>query len=185
MSHLKTICRTLFYQFFLIFIGLSIGFMSNPQWFGWKSNLIVKSFNHIFFPVKFDADICNNLKSWGRFKLYIKNGNPEDFTVIDEAILGEEIYVLKYSYKDDKGKKRINIDDIRLRWKPWEYYYEWAEVQTDEEIIEYLEKGTLNSRESQRALELIHERFNMNEEENTSGLKSTEEKESWWEKNFW
>ncbi len=164
MSHTKTVFRTLFYQLLLLFAGISIGFISNPQWFGWKSNLIARSFNNIFFPVKFDADVCSNIKSWGRFKLYVMNGNPRDFEVIEESVLGEEFYVLKYSYTDEDGKKQINIDSIRIRWKPWEYYYEWTEVQTNEQIIEYLEKGTLNSRESQRALELLDEKFIMNKE---------------------
>lgn len=164
MSHIKTVLRTLFYQFFLLFVGMSIGFIVNPEWFGWKSNLVTKSFNNIFFPVKFDSDVCNNIKSWGRFKLYIQNNMPKDFEVVEESVLGEEFYVLKYSYTDNSGKKQITIDSIRIRWKPWEYYYEWAEVRTDEEWVEYLEKGTLNSRESQKALELLEERLIMNKE---------------------
>lgn len=155
---LLAVFRTLFYQFFLLFVGLTIGFLCNTDYIGWKTNLISQSFNNIFFPVKFDADVCNNLKNWGRFKLYVRNNTPKNFDVIDEAMLGEEIYVLKYSYTDNKGKKQIDIDSIRLRWKPWEYYYELEPAWTDEQAIEYLEKGTLNSRESQRALELLHEK---------------------------
>ncbi len=164
MSHFKTVFRTLFYQFLILFAGISIGFISNPEWLGWKSGIIAQSFQNIFFPVKFDSDVCANLKSWGRFKLYVKNNQPKEFEVIEEALLGEEIYVLKYSYVDENNKKQTNIDSIRLRWKPWEYYYELSPIQTDEDIIEYIEKGSINSRESDRARALIYERAELNKE---------------------
>ena len=87
---------------------------------------------------------------------------PKDFNVVEEAILGEEFYVLKYSYLDDKNQKQITIDNIRLRWKPWEYYYEYPEIMTDEELMKYKTEGTLNSRESDIALRLLYEQGQMN-----------------------
>lgn len=166
MSHFKTVFRTLFYQFFILFIGISIGFISNPEWFGLKTNIIAHSFENIFYQIKFDKDVCNNLKKWGAFKIWSKNYMPNDFTVIEEGLLAEEIYVLKYSYTDNKGKKQINIDSIRLRWKPWEYYYELPDTQTDEEMIEYMKNGTLNSKETDKALRLIQERKKLEAEKN-------------------
>lgn len=154
---LKTVCRTLFYQFFILFIGISIGFICNAEIIGCKTQLVSKSFKNIFFPVKFDKEVCSNLKSWGAFKLYAKNQFPPDFEIVEDALLAEEFYWLKYSFTNSNGEKEIAIDNIRLRWKTWEYYYGDGEVMTDEEITDYIENGTLNSKESDEAYRLMFE----------------------------
>ena len=41
---LITVCRTLFYQFLLLFVGISIGFIVNAEWVGWKYPIIQTSF---------------------------------------------------------------------------------------------------------------------------------------------
>ena len=162
---LITVCRTLFYQFLLLFVGISIGFIVNAEWVGWKYPVIQTSIRNTFFTVNFeDEGVLQWLYNTGQMKIWAFNNYPKDFKVIEEAMAAEEWYWCKYSYTDKNGNTKINIDHTRIRWKPWEYYYEWAEVRTDEEWVEYLEKGTLNSRESQKALELLEERLIMNKE---------------------
>ena len=71
----------------------------------------------------------------------------------------EEWYWCKYSYTDKDGNTKINIDHTRIRWKPWEYYYDDGarEVWSDEEMRKYIKEGSLNSRETDRALRLRDE----------------------------
>ena len=155
---LLTIARTLFYQFFLIFIGISIGFICNAEWVGWKSNLVERSFNNIFFPVEFTQEVCDNIKGWGSFKMWGLRGYPQDFEVIEDGLLGEEFYVAKIKYTSQDGKQVEEIDSIRIRWKTWEYYYTDPEPWTETDIEDYLNNGTLNSEESDKALRLFKEK---------------------------
>ena len=63
------------------------------------------------------------------------------------------------SYTDQNGNRKTKIDHVRIRWKPWEYYYEdEARVpMTDEDLRDYIDNGTLNSRDTNRAFRLRDE----------------------------
>ena len=65
---LITVCRTLFYQFFLLFIGISIGFITNAEWVGWKTEVVAKSVDNIFFPTQFDEQTCEQVKNWANLE---------------------------------------------------------------------------------------------------------------------
>ena len=122
---LITVCRTLFYQFFLLFVGLSVGFLLNVEYVGWKYPIVHNSIYNTFFPIDFEEEgVLDCLYNQGRFKISAFNGYPKDFEVIEEAMCAEEWYWVKYSYTDNNGNTRIAIDHVRIRWKPWEYYYE-------------------------------------------------------------
>lgn len=154
---LITVLRILFYQFFLLFIGLSIGFIINAEYIGYKSLVVSRSVDNIFFPKEYDEELIKSLKSWGSYKLWILYDHPQEFTIIEEAILAEEWYWAKFSYKDSKNKIVEVIDSTRLRWKSWEYYYD-NDTPTQEELNEYIKNGDLNSQESDRALKLRREK---------------------------
>jgi len=161
---LITVCRTLFYQFFLLFVGLSVGFILNVEYLGWKYPIVHNSIYNTFFPVDFeDEGVLQSLYNIGKFKIHAFNGYPKDFTVIEEAMCAEEWYWCKYSYADNNGDTQTKIDNVRIRWKPWEYYYEdEARIPwTDEDMKEYLEGGSLNSRETDRAFRLRDEMRDM------------------------
>lgn len=161
----KTVARTIFYQFFLIFIGLSVGFIINSEYIGWKSNLVSKSFKNIFMPIKYDEDVCQKIKNWAAFKIWAGDLNrPNGFEVIEDGLLNEEFYIGKFKYIDEKGKERIVIKNTRVRWKSWEYYYESPEPWSKEEINEYIKNGNLNSKESDKAFKLMHEMKKMENE---------------------
>lgn len=156
---LITVARTLFYQFFLIFIGISIGFICNAEWIGWKSNLITRSYTNIFHPVEFDEKICQNVKNWGATRIWAELGEPKDFEVLEDAVAAEEFYIGKFKYTDViTGDIKIEILSHRVRWKPWEYYWDDPKPATEEEIWDYIENGTLNSEETDRALRLRKQR---------------------------
>ena len=158
-----TVCRTLFYQFFLLFVGLSVGFLLNVEYVGWKYPIVHNSIYNTFFPIDFeDEGVLDYLYNQGRFKINAFNGYPKDFTVIEEAMCAEEWYWVKYSYTDN-GNTKIAIDHVRIRWKPWEYYYEDEAMNpmTDEEMKKYLIEGDLNSQESNRAFRLRDEMRDM------------------------
>lgn len=160
MSYTKTVLRTIFYQFFLLFVGVSVGFLMNADYVGWKYPLIHNSIYNIFFPIDFeDEGVLDYLYDVGRFKICAFNGYPQDFKVIEEAMMAEEWYWCKYSYTDKEGNTKIKIDHIRIRWKPWEYYYEdeARKSMTKEELRKYINEGSLNSRETDRAFRLQHE----------------------------
>ena len=157
---MKCILRTLFYQFLLLFVGVSIGFITNAEYVGWKFPLLERSMNNIFFPIDFeDEGVLQWLYNQGRFKVYCFNDYPANFEVIEEAMSAEEWYWVKYSYTDKDDNTRVNIDSVRIRWKPWEYYYEdeAREPWGDKELSDYLENGTLNSRDTDRAFRLRDE----------------------------
>jgi len=157
---MKCILRAMFYQFLLLFVGASIGFITNAEWVGWKFPIVERSINNIFFPTDFeDEGVLQWLYGQGQFKVYCFNDYPKDFKVIEEAMCAEEWYWVKYSYTDENGNTRVNIDNIRLRWKPWEYYYEdEARIpMTTEDVQDYLENGTLNSNDTDRAFRLRDE----------------------------
>jgi hypothetical protein len=159
-----TVFRTLFYQFFILFVGISIGFILNAEYVGWKYPSMVASVRNTFFAIDFeDEGVLQWLYNTGRFKICAFNGYPQDFTVIEEAMCAEEWYWCKYSYTDKNGDTKINIDHTRIRWKPWEYYYEdeAREPTTPEELRKYLKEGTLNSRDTDRAFRLRDEMRDM------------------------
>ena len=155
---LITVARTLFYQFFLLFIGISIGFICNAEWVGWKSNLVERSFNNIFFPIEFNDNTCQAVKNWGQLKLWGLYKQPSNFKILEDGLLGEEFYVAKISYTDENGRTVEKIDSVRVRWKTWEYYYTDPEPWDMEDIEDYIENGTLNSHESDKALKLYREK---------------------------
>lgn len=154
---LLTILRTLFYQFLLIFIGISIGFICNAEWVGWKSEIVSKSVQKIFFPKEFDEKTCEQIKKWGAFRVWAFNDRPQDFTIIEDGLLAEEFYIAKFSYTDKKGKTVQKIDNTKVRWKTWEYYYTDPTPWNQEDINDYIKNGTLNSKESDKALRLMKE----------------------------
>ena len=157
---LITVFRTLFYQFFILFIGISIGFIVNAEYVGWKYPIIQTSIRNTFFPIDFeDEGVLQWLYNQGQYKIFAFNGYPEDFKIIEEAMCAEEWYWCKYSYTDKNGDTKIRIDHTRIRWKPWEYYYEdEARIPWDiEQVKKYIKEGSLNSRETDRAFRLRDE----------------------------
>lgn len=160
----KTVLRTIFYQFFILFIGISIGFITNAEWVGWKSELVNKSVKNIFFPTEFDEKTLEQIKNWGRFRIWAFNDRPEDFTVIEDGLLAQEFYIIKFTYKDSKGNQIEKIDTTRVRWKTWEYYYPDPSPWKEEDVQDYMKNGTLNSDESDRALKLYRELKQRNKE---------------------
>lgn len=159
---MKTVLRTIFYQFLVLFIGVSIGFIINAEWIGWNSHPIKKSINNILFPVEFDEKTCQKIKNYGKIKIYNIEQYPKKFRVLEDAIFGEEFYVCKFEYEDESGKMLEKISSTRVRWKPWEYY--WSDLssnlRTEEDLMDYLKEGTLNSTESDKAMRLYSERAN-------------------------
>ena len=157
---MKCILRTLFYQFLLLFVGASVGFICNAEYVGWKFPIVEKSINNTFFPIDFnDEGVLEWLYGHGRLKIFGVMGKYQDIEVIEEAMAAEEWYWVKFSYTDNDGNKRIKVDHVRIRWKPWEYYYEdeamipWSE----EDMRDYLKNGSLNSRDTDRAFRLRDE----------------------------
>ena len=156
---MKCVFRTLFYQLLLLFVGASIGFISNAEWVGWKYPIISRSVTNIFNPIDFeDPGVLQWLYGNGRLKVFGLMGKYRDVEVIEEAMLAEEWYWVKFSHTDDNGNTVTKIEHIRIRWKPWEYYFDNDINPMDEEAMrKYLKEGTLNSRESDRAYRLMHE----------------------------
>lgn len=125
----KAVFRTIFYQWFILFIGISIGFICNAQWIGHKYLLVEKSIDHIFFPIEYTPEVAKIVKDFGAYKIWIDLGRPNDFKIIDDFLYDYEIYKAKFSYKDAHGKIVEKYAQTRVHWKPWEYYYEFHEAK--------------------------------------------------------
>lgn len=156
----KTVARTLFYQFFLIFVGLSVGFILNAEWVGIKSLIIQRSVNNIFFPIEYDEHMERWVKGWGAFKVYMDKNQPQEFEIIDEHVYAnEEYYWCRFKYKDKKGTIKIDEGVSRVRWKTWEYYYESEEIlDTPEKVRESIEKGKEQTEKRKLEIEKAKER---------------------------
>jgi hypothetical protein len=153
-----TVCRTLFYQFLLVAVGLSVGFILNAEYIGWKSSIIERSVTNIFNPIQFDEDVCNRVKNWGATRIWAELGRPNSFEVLEDGLLAEEYYIGKFKYVNvETGKTEIKIIPQRVRWKPWEYYYADPTPESNEELLEYIDNGDLNSKESDKAFRLYDE----------------------------
>lgn len=104
------------------------------------------------------------LKRIGAFRIWGMSNFPKGFKVLEEAIAAEEWYWCKYQYTDHNGNLKIRIESIRLRWKPWEYYYDLKPAETEESLRDYIENGDLNSRETDKAWKLRDELRRMEQE---------------------
>lgn len=158
---LITVFRTLFYQFLLIFIGLSIGFICNAEWFGIKSLLINRSVNNIFFPLDYENDqqLRSFVKSWGSYKVYVLKGSPKGFEIIDDNVYyNEEWYWCRFKYIDDKGNNCFDEGSVRVKWKTWEYYYDYNVLDTPEKIQKEIEKTKEDINNRKKAIEQSKEK---------------------------
>lgn len=118
-----TVCRTLFYQFFLIFIGLSLGFIFHSEWVGNKSVIVERSVKNIFYPIEYNERLERVIKEWGSYRVFILNDCPNEFEILDENVYNEEWYWCRYKCRDHEGKIKFDEETVRIRWKTWEYYY--------------------------------------------------------------
>ena len=122
---LKTIARTLFYEFFILVIGLSIGFMLNSEYWGMKAPVIHRSIGNIFFHPEFD-DVENNLINMGKLRLWAYLDFPNTLEITDERMFGEETFRCNYTYK--KNNQDITGSyETHIHWKSWEAHYELGE----------------------------------------------------------
>lgn len=119
----RVILRTIFYQWLILCVGISIGFIGNAEWIGYKSLLVAKSINNIFFPIDITPEVQQSIKYIGQQKLRISLGNPEYFVILDDFLYDNEIYWAEYEFIDKYGKKIKQINKVRIYWKPWEYHY--------------------------------------------------------------
>lgn len=127
----KIIVRSIFYHWFALFIGLSLGFIANSEWVGERYVLIERSISNIFYPIQYDSNVEEWIKHTGRMKLWSSLDCPQYFEIIEEVVKGEEFYWAIYKTKDSKGKEIKDIGSVRVRWKTWEYYY-----KIDEPVVE-------------------------------------------------
>ena len=118
--------------------------------------------NH-FYPITFERALPM-LRAVGQFRIWGLHGYPKDFKVLVEAVAAEEWYWCRYQYTDRKGISRIGIESLRIRWKSWEYYYDLKPTETEESLRDYLENGSLNSRETDKAWKLREELKGMTHE---------------------
>lgn len=159
MSYTKAILRTIFYQNFLLIVGLVVGFILNAEYVGWKAPIVEKSIKNIFYPLEMNDKLCENIKKYGATRIWAEIGRPRNFMVIEDGLAAEEWYVAKVSYLNENDREVIDILSTRVRWKPWEYYYnDSPDIQTEEQLLDYIENGTLNSKETDKAFKLYRER---------------------------
>lgn len=159
----KVVFRTLFYQFFLLSVGLSVGFIINAEYVGWKAALVNRSIKNIFYPIEMDDELCGKIKQFASHRIWQEIGQPKNFIIIEEGLAAEEFYIAKVSYLNENNREVIDILSTRIRWKPWEYYYnDTPDITTEEELWHYYENGTLNSKETEKAFKLFRERKEIN-----------------------
>lgn len=126
----KIILRSIFYHWFVLFVGVSIGFIGNSEWVGEKYVLVERSVRNIFFPIQYDENVEFYVKETGKLKLWSSLGCPSDLKILDDVVKGEEFYWAMYTYTNKDGKLVKDISCQRVRWKTWEYYYKIDEIIT-------------------------------------------------------
>lgn len=139
----KIIFRSIFYPFFLIFIGISVGFIVNAEWLGYKSVLVNRSIDNIFFPIEFTPAVEANVKKIGASKICAELGFPKDFEILGDVVYyNDEFYWCKYKYRDKNNVLRFGESTTRVRWKTWEYNYGSSNevIDTEEKARESIEK---------------------------------------------
>ena len=135
----KIIARSIFYHWLLLIIGLSVGFTLNAEWLGYKSVLIERSINHIFFPIDFTPEMESKIKNMGAKKVYESLGCPNDFEILGDVVYyNDEFYWCRYKYRDKQNNLQFGETTNRVRWKTWEYYY-----GSQKEVIDDQEKALL------------------------------------------
>ena len=160
---LKAVTRTLFYQLFLLFVLCSVGFISFPEQAGFRSMTLYMSYLNHFYQMSFERALPM-LKRMGEFRTWASVGYPKDFKVLEDAMAAEEWYWCKYQYTNRQGNVVTEISSMRIRWKTWEYYYQLEDEWSEEEMRDYIENGSLNSRETDKAWRLRDERKRMLQE---------------------
>lgn len=148
MIVVKTVIRTLTYQFLFLFAGLSLGFIAHANYWGNRAPIIERSVKHIFYPMEYNEYVEDFLIDIGRKRLFYEtlsefNGRlPELFEIIkdSEHIEGEEWYVCEYQYVGENGLD-IHEYRTRIKWKPWELYFPSPEDEKD--IQERVDKVTI------------------------------------------
>ncbi len=160
---LKAVTRTLFYQLFLLFVLCSVGFISFPEQVGFRSMTLYMSYLNHFHQMGFERALPM-LKRMGEFRTWAGLGYPKDFKVLEDAMAAEEWYWCKYQYTNRQGNFVTEISSMRIRWKTWEYYYQLEDEWSEEEMRDYLENGSLNSRETDKAWKLRDELQKMSQE---------------------
>jgi hypothetical protein len=153
---LKAVIRTLFYQVFLLFVLCSLVVIIIPEQVGFRVMTLHMSYLNHFHPVSFEKALPL-LKRIGEWRIWAGTGFRQDFKVIEDAVALEEWYWCKYQYTNRKGILVTEINSTHLRWKPWEYYYELEDKISEEELRDYIENGSLNSRETDNAWKLREE----------------------------
>ena len=153
---IRTFVRTLFYQLFLTFTIAAITFIVMPEQVGFRSMTLYMSYMNHFHQVEFERALPL-LKGMGQWRIWLINRSPKNFRVIEDAMAAEEWYWCKFEYENNKGDLVTDIQNVRIRWKTWEYYYELEPPMSEEDMIEYLNDGSLNSQETDRAFKLMRE----------------------------
>ena len=125
---IKVVLRSIIYPWLILFVGFSIGFICNSEWFGCKYVLIERSILNIFFPIQYNEQVESFIKQAGAMRLWSSLNCPDEFIIIDDLVKGEEFYWAVYTYKDKNGKITKDIGNIRVKWKTWEYYYKLDEI---------------------------------------------------------
>jgi len=119
----KIIIRSILYHWIVLLIGISIGFVANSEWAGYKYVLVERSIRNIFFPIEYNQEIENFVKEMGKMRTWVDLGCPPEFNVSNEKVIGEEFYSAKYDCVDRNGRKHSGNTFHRIKWKTWEYYY--------------------------------------------------------------
>ena len=70
----KIIIRSIFYHWFAVFVGISIGFIANSDWVGTKAAIVERSIRNIFFPIKYNAEVEAFIKQAGATRLWSSVG---------------------------------------------------------------------------------------------------------------
>ena len=155
----KTVFRTIFYQFLLLFAGISLGFIANAEWVGMKSIIIEKSAKNIFCPPEYDERLERLVKNWGSYKVFMAKNRPDEFEVIDENVYyNDEWYWCRYKYRDESGKLRLSEGTTRVKWKTWEQYYDHEVLDTPEKIREQIRKHKENIEKREREIREAEEK---------------------------
>lgn len=120
----KTVARTLFYQYLGLFIGISLGFIFAPNYWGSKAPVLERSIQNIFYPIEYNDNVQMFLMDIGKSRLWVELDDPPNLTFYNSKIIAEEWFETDYSYTDKNSQIIEGHYRTRIKWKPWEYDYQ-------------------------------------------------------------
>jgi len=122
---MKIFLHTVVWRLLVISSALTLGFVINAEFVGWKSTATERFVKEKLFSIDYDAQIEELCKTLGRKQLIAELGNPspDRLKIIKEEVANQESYSALFQFILPDGKQVLAVFQAKVRWKPADYDY--------------------------------------------------------------